>query len=137
MTGPSCPSARCEVAVVAVAADQARDAGLALAHRPDRQVRVEPEELVDKERSERAGIPRLQLGTAHDSGDVGVGVDAGRQDGVPGRVDPAEAVGDAHRIAVGVWDLLAQQHGDPVPPHDRTDRRAGADLRQELVFPPA
>ena len=29
-----------EVAVVAVAADQARDAGLALAHRPDRQVRA-------------------------------------------------------------------------------------------------
>src|SRR6478752_7646698 len=89
---------------------------------------AEPEEPVDKERAERAGILRLQLGTAHDGGDEA------RQDAVPGRVDPAEAVGDAHRIAVGVWDLLAQQHGDPVPPHDRTHRRAGADLRQELVF---
>ena len=33
-------TARREAAVVAIAADQARDAGLALAHRPDRQVRA-------------------------------------------------------------------------------------------------
>ena len=34
---------------------------------------------------------------------------------------------DAHGIAVGVWHLLAQQHRHPVPPHDRTHRRARAD----------